>query len=203
MNNRQIKFIFDLDGTITSKETLPIIAAYFGVAQEMSRLTEETVRGNVPFIESFIRRVHVLGKLPVSQVDSLLGRVPLYSLVVEFIQRHQSQCVIATGNLRAWISKLVSSIGCECHCSDALVKDDQVIKLTHILQKENVVERYQSDGYTVVFIGEGNNDMEAMRVADISIASGLTHQPAQSVLTISDYLVYSEEALCRMLNQLC
>ena len=54
----------------------------------------------------------------------------------------------------------------------------------------------------MVVIGEGNNDLEAMRTADISIASGLTHQPANSVLGIADYVIYEEEALCRQLNQL-
>jgi magnesium-transporting ATPase (P-type) len=54
----------------------------------------------------------------------------------------------------------------------------------------------------VVYIGDGNNDMEAMRIADVSIASGLTHYPASSVLSISNYAVFSEESLCRQLYQL-
>ena len=49
---------------------------------------------------------------------------------------------------------------------------------------------------------EGNNDLEAMRQANISIACGLTHSPANSVLGITDYVIYEEGALCRQLNQL-
>ena len=56
---RNIKFIFDLDGTVTSQETLPVIASYFGIQEEISELTKQTVRGNVPFMESFIKRVHI------------------------------------------------------------------------------------------------------------------------------------------------
>jgi phosphoserine phosphatase len=56
-------FIFDLDGTITSKETLPEIAKHFSVTEEMEQLTHETIQGNIPFVESFIKRVHILGKL--------------------------------------------------------------------------------------------------------------------------------------------
>jgi choline kinase len=41
-----------------------------------------------------------------------------------------------------------------------------------------------------------------MRDADISIACGLIHAPAKSVLSITDYSVYSEDALCRLLNQI-
>ena len=83
-----------------------------------------------------------------------------------------------------------------------MIENNKVTKLTKILRKETVVERFKQDGEKVVFIGDGNNDLEAMRSADISIASGLTHTPANSVLSVADYLVLNEEALCRQLNQL-
>lgn len=41
-------FIFDLDGTITQKETLPLIANHFGVQEKIEILTRETVLGRVP-----------------------------------------------------------------------------------------------------------------------------------------------------------
>ena len=54
----------------------------------------------------------------------------------------------------------------------------------------------------MVYVGDGNNDLEAMRLADIAIANGITHDPAVSILGVADYVVYTEEALCRQLNQL-
>ena len=48
-----MKFLFDLDGTITSQETLPIIARLGDVSDKIDGLTKETIQGNVPFIESF------------------------------------------------------------------------------------------------------------------------------------------------------
>ena len=196
------KFIFDLDGTVTKLETLPLISQHFKIQEEMDELTRQTVQGNIPFIESFIRRVYILGKLPITEVSDLLSTVPLYTNVVNFIQEHKDDCVIATGNLECWIDKLAERVGCCCYCSDGEIEDNNVKKLTRILRKENLVERYKSEGERVVFIGDGNNDVEAMRIADISIASGITHMPAKSVLSIADYLVLNEEALCRQLNQL-
>ena len=87
-------------------------------------------------------------------------------------------------------------------CSEASVKDDKVFRLNSILKKENVVQRYKSEGCEVVYVGDGNNDLEAMRLADIAIANGITHDPAVSILGVADYVVYTEEALCRQLNQL-
>lgn len=196
------KFIFDLDGTVTKQETLPIISKYFGIETEIDKLTEETVKGNIPFIESFIRRVYILGQLPINEVSDLLETVDIYQKVGSFILQHKENCIIATGNLECWVDKLAKKVGCCCYCSDGIIEDNKVVKLTRILRKENLVERFKSEGEKVVFIGDGNNDVEAMRLADISIASGLTHMPAKGVLSIADYLVFSEEALCRQLNQL-
>lgn len=196
------KFIFDLDGTITKQETLPLISKHFKIQEEIDSLTIETVKGNIPFIESFIRRVYILGKLPIDEVSTLLANVPLHKGVIDFIQAHKENCIVATGNLECWIDKLAQNIGCCCYCSEGLIENNKVSKLTRILRKENLVERYKSEGERVVFIGDGNNDVEAMRAADISIASGLTHMPANGVLSVADYLIFNEEALCRQLNQL-
>ena len=199
---KNIKFIFDLDGTVTSQETLPLVASHFGVEEEIAELTRQTIRGNVPFMESFIKRVHILGKLPVSEVNDLLAGVPLYEKLHRFILANADKCAVATGNLNCWIGKLSRAVGCTCFCSDADVVDNKVARLNSILKKENVVSRYKSEGCEVVYIGDGNNDLEAMRLADIAIAAGLTHDPAMSILGVADYVIYTEEALCRQLNQL-
>lgn len=197
-----MKFLFDLDGTITSEETLPIISEHFNCQNEISNLTKQTVQGNVPFVESFIRRVNILGKYSVAETSNLLASVPLYEKVKDFIDNHRSDCVVVTGNLTCWCEKLFEKIGCQCYGSTAEVKDDKIVKITSILRKEEIVERFKALGETVVFIGDGNNDLEAMRQANISIASGLTHNPAVSLLSICDYVIFNENALCRQLKQL-
>ncbi len=196
------KFIFDLDGTVTKEETLPVLAKYFDIQDQINELTKDTIRGNIPFMESFIQRVHILGKYSVNQAANILEKVVLNHKIVNFIQENSESCIIATGNLDCWINKLCAKIFCKTHCSIATVENDKVKKLIHILKKENLVMDLQKQGFKVVFIGDGNNDAEAMRVADISIASGLVHSPANSVLAVSDYLVYDDLSLCRLLNQI-
>lgn len=198
-----MKFLFDLDGTVTSQETLPVIANHFDCQEEIADLTRRTVAGNVPFIESFIRRVNILGRYSVSETSDLLEQVPLYPELKKFIDDHRADCIIVTGNLTCWCEGLFRKLGCQCYGSEAELEGDRVIKLKSILRKEDIVDRYKALGETVVFIGDGNNDLEAMRHSNISIATGLTHNPAQSLLAISDYVVFSESALCRQLRQLC
>lgn len=200
--NKPVKFIFDLDGTVTAEETLPLIASHFDIQEEIDVITRETIQGNIPFVESFIRRVNILGALPVSRISLLLEQVKLYPELYQFIKENCEHCIIATGNLRCWVDRLLDRVGCESFCSEAVVEDDKVVQLTSILKKEDIVEKYQKNGYRIVYIGDGNNDMEAMRTADIAIAAGMTHAPSKSLLPISDYLIFNENALCRQLNQL-
>lgn len=197
-----MKYLFDLDGTVTSAETLPIIANHFECNEEIAELTKRTVQGNIPFIESFIRRVNILGKYSVSETFKLLAQVPLYPEVKQFIDDHQSDCIIVTGNLTCWCEGLFKKIGCQCYGSEAECEDDKVVKLKSILRKEQIVDQYKALGETVVFIGDGNNDLEAMRHANISISVGLTHSPAQSLMAITDYVIFNEHALCRQMRQL-
>ena len=197
-----MKFLFDLDGTVTSAETLPIIANHFECKEEIAELTKRTVQGNIPFVESFIRRVNILGKYSVSETSDLLAQVPLYSEIKKFIDSHREDCIIVTGNLTCWCEGLFKKIGCQCYGSEAECEGDKVVKLKSILRKEQIVDQYKALDETVVFIGDGNNDLEAMRHANISISVGLTHKPAQSLMAITDYVIFNENALCRQLYQL-
>lgn len=198
-----MKFLFDLDGTVTAKETLPIISEHFNCTEQIAELTTRTVQGNVPFIESFIRRVNILGNYSVKEISDLLATVPLYPAVAKFIKDHKEDCIIVTGNLTCWCDALFKKVGCPCYGSEAEVLDDKIVKIKTILRKEQIVDQYKALGETVVFIGDGNNDLEAMRHANISIAAGLTHNPAQSLMSICDYVIYNENALCRQLSQFC
>ena len=162
-----MKFLFDLDGTVTSQETLPVIANHFKCEEEIAELTKRTVAGNVPFIESFIRRVNILGKYPVRETCDLLEKVPIYPELKHFIDAHRADCIIVTGNLTCWCEGLFKKIGCQCYGSEAQLEGDRVVKLKSILRKEEIVDRYKALGETVVFIGDGNNDLEAMRHANI------------------------------------
>jgi len=197
------KFIFDLDGTITKEETLPLIARHFKVEEKIEELTRATVAGEVPFIESFIQRVNILGKLPVSKINQLLSQVEIYGDLVRFIQNNVDMCSIATGNLNCWIEDLAKKIGCECFCSLGETENNQVARIVEILKKEDLVQRYKAEGHRVIFVGDGNNDVEAMREADVAIASGLTHTPAPAAVSVADYVVFEEKELCVLLRKLC
>lgn len=197
-----LKFVFDLDGTITSAETLPIIAKTFRIHQELEKLTKDTVDGKIPWKHSFIRRVELLKHVPISEISTLLEKTPLYPGIATFIKENNKRCCIATGNLDCWVDKLCNKIGCEYYSSRAATKNNEIVEITHVIEKAEVVSSLQTDGYVVVFIGDSNNDVNAMRKADIAIAYGASHTPSNFCLSAADYVVDSEKELLELLTDI-
>jgi len=195
-------FIFDFDGTLTKKETLPYIAKHFGLKKKISKITKKALKGKVPYIENFIKRVDILKDLNVKKVDKIVAKISLFDKIVDFINANPNNTAIATTNIDVWIESITKRLNTKIYTSKAIIKDNKIQKLTYILKKEDIVKKYQKKGYKVVFIGDGHNDLEAMRIADISIASGLIHYPANSLLSIVDYLVFDENRLVYFLNQI-
>ena len=83
-----------------------------------------------------------------------------------------------------------------------MVKDDKVVEILKLLDKEAIVHAYQDQGEQVVFIGDGHNDLEAMQQADLAIACGLSNTPASSLLSVADRVFYDEKELVDYLEQL-
>ena len=66
--NEKFCFVFDMDGTVTACETLPLIGKYFGIDNEIKKLTQNAIAGNVPYLENFIYRIHLLADYPVKVI---------------------------------------------------------------------------------------------------------------------------------------
>lgn len=196
-------YCFDLDGTITRLEVLPVIAAELGLAEEIGFLTQMTIRGQIPFEMSFRLRCRLLADIPVDTVAQIVDQVPLEESIVDFIQQRPNQCHIVTGNLDVWVSRLVRRIGCGVYCSSAATRPDGKLgALTQILRKGTAVRDLRGRCDRVVSIGEGFNDLPMFEEADIGVAYGGVHPPAREVIDNADYIIAKGDTLCRLLNTL-
>lgn len=195
-------FLFDLDATVTRAEILPEIAARIDKAQEMRELTERTMAGELPFAQSFYKRVGVLKEIPVSEVKKLVGQVSLHEELAAFIRENRNRCYLVTGNLGIWIEELVDRLGLagRVYCSQASVENDRIARIEHILDKSKVMEEFA--GRPLVAVGDGSNDAAMIAAAEIGIGFGGVRPIAPPLLRCATHAVYSEGKLCQFLRQL-
>lgn len=196
-------FLFDLDATVTRAEILPMLAEQVGLLSEMRELTEKTMRGELPFKSSFLSRVEMLKSIPVSQVAEIVEKTPLNEEIVEFIREHKECCYIVTGNLDVWIRRLMKRIGlpmAHVMCSSASIQNDKLIAVNSVIDKGMVVKQFI---LPVVAIGDGSNDAEMARLAEVGIGFGGVRPVAYSLMSNATHVIYDEKKLCEFLRILC
>ena len=201
MNNRV--FLFDLDATVTKEEILPSLAEQVGLMEEMREMTEKTMRGEIPFQSSFLARVEMLKTIQVSRVAEIVEKTPLNEELVQFIRTHASRCYIVTGNIDVWIEKLIKRIGLpmsHCYCSSASVSDDYIISVNSVVDKEKIAKQFV---VPVVAVGDGSNDAEMVRLADVGIGYGGVRPVAYSLMCNATHVICDEHRLCSFLHMLC
>ena len=194
-------FLFDLDSTITRQEILPTIAKEVGIYERMCSLTESTMRGEVPFKQSFLQRVDLLKDIPVSEISEKISQIKLNEKIVSFIKEHKNRCYIVTGNLDVWIEKLVSNMGMERNtfCSKAVEKDGFIQDVFSIVDKNAVISQMV---LPFVAVGDGNNDAEMIEAAEVGIGYGGVRDIAPAVLACADHAIYDEDILVSFLERL-
>lgn len=197
-------YCFDLDGTLTRQELLPLIATSVGLDDEISVLTEATIAGLIPFEKSFKLRVRLLKDANLNWIhDALETRVEFQPAILKFIQSRPEQCFVVTGNLDIWVKPLLNKLGIQSFTSIADIdRNGRLCGISHILNKSDAVRTLRNRFDSIVAVGEGMNDVPMFEEADWRIAFGATHEPNKTLCKLSDFVVYDGSALCRLLNML-
>lgn len=197
-------FCFDFDGTVSSEEALPRLAKEAGIAEEMATLTDITMKGILPFPQSFRLRVKLLGTIPLERAQEAMDRVPIAPGIAEFIREHRDRCVIITGNLDVYMEPIYDKLPCRFFTSTARMEDGRVVGIETLLDKGDTMRMLRDrEGHRhLVAIGDGANDIPMFESADVVVSYfGVT--PANELLyPFSNYVVFKEKSLCQLLKTL-
>jgi phosphoserine phosphatase len=195
-------FCFDFDGTVTTREILPEIGKAFGNFGELEYLTLKTIRGEIPFEDSFRLRVDMLKNISISEVRDIVASVEVYPAIAQFIEEFQSDTFIVTGNLDVWVADRVKTFGCNLISSEAIFEKNQLFGVNKVINKAEEIKKLRVVYDRIIAVGDGVSDAEMLAEADFGIAFGGTHDPVDSVIKAANFVVYDSGALCSLLRTL-
>jgi HAD superfamily phosphoserine phosphatase-like hydrolase len=196
-------FAFDLDGTITKAELLPMIASELGLEPEMRLLTELTMAGMIPFEDSFRLRFAILRTAGLDRIRSVVSEVEFDPDIEAFIRENRERSFVVTGNLDLWVQPLQERLGCRFFTSTAMTDaHGHVTGLDTVMRKNIAALELKEHFERLVAIGDGFNDVPLFDVADIGIAFYGIHSAPDALVSVSNYVALDGKSLCRLLNTL-
>ncbi|TFV83252.1 HAD family hydrolase [Blastococcus sp. CT_GayMR20] len=193
------KVLVDLDGTLTRTELLPVIARSAGIEEEITRLTDDTLAGRIPFAESFRRRVGMLSGVPIELVHEAILGAPLFEELMALLLEHPERVMVVTGNLDVWVQPFLDRHGLEGMTSTATRLPGGGTGVGTILNKAAAVR--QHEGRFRIAIGDGANDASMVRGVEVGVAWCGVHRAADSLMEVAGYAFASERTLCRFLRR--
>ena len=180
--NRRL-FAFDMDSTLIQGEVIDELAKMAGVGDEVVKITEAAMRGELDFKQSFTRRVGLLRGLPESRVLELLDRIPLVDGAKQLIGTLNLlgyKTAIISGGFNFFARNLQARLGIDyVFANDLDIVDGAVTGLvtTEIVDGpkkasllQEIAEREGISLEQVVAVGDGANDLPMLGIAGMGIA---------------------------------
>ena len=180
--NRRL-FAFDMDSTLIEGEVIDELAKLAGVADEVVKVTEAAMRGEIEFQESFRRRVALLRGLKETRVRELLGTIPLVEGAEQLIGTLKMlgyKTAILSGGFNFFAQHLQTRLGIDYVFANDLDIVDGVVsgevrtpivdgaRKAELLREIARLENISLD--QVVAVGDGANDLPMLGIAGMGIA---------------------------------
>jgi phosphoserine phosphatase len=180
--NRRL-FAFDMDSTLIEGEVIDELAKLAGVADEVVKVTESAMRGEIEFQESFRRRVALLRGLKETQVRELLDTIPLVEGAEQLIGTLKMlgyKTAILSGGFNFFAQHLQRRLGIDYVFANDLDIVNGVVsgevrtpivdgaRKAELLRQIAGQENISLD--QVVAVGDGANDLPMLGIAGMGIA---------------------------------
>ncbi len=174
---------FDMDSTLIQTEVIVELAKRAGVGEEVDRITEAAMRGEIDFNESFKQRVQLLKGLDVSVMQDIAENLPITEgaeLLFTTLKKYGFRTAILSGGFTYFGKYLQHKFDIDYVFANDLEIADGKLTGRHkgdivdgkmkaeLLKKLAFKEDIHLD--QVIAIGDGANDLPMINIAGLGIA---------------------------------
>jgi phosphoserine phosphatase len=174
---------FDMDSTLIQTEVIDELARLAGVGDQVARITEAAMRGELDFQASFRRRVGLLKGLPESALREVVDSVPLMDgaeRLISTLRRLGYKTAILSGGFTFMGRELQRRLGIDhLHANELDIVDGVATgevkgEIVDGQRKAYYLgEIAKAEGLSmeqVIAVGDGANDLPMLKLAGLGIA---------------------------------
>jgi len=167
---------FDMDSTLIQGEVIDQLARLAGVGDQVAKITESAMRGELDFQQSFRKRVGLLAGLPAAALDHVIAHIPL----TDGAERLISTLRMLGGGFTFFGRHLQSKLAIDhLHANELEVEDGKVTgrvvadivdgkaKARHL---RAIAEREGISLEQTIAVGDGANDLPMLNIAGLGVA---------------------------------
>jgi phosphoserine phosphatase len=174
---------FDMDSTLIQTEVIDELARLAGVGDQVARITEAAMRGELDFQASFRRRVGLLKGLPESALQEVVNAVPLMDgaeRLISTLRRLGYKTAILSGGFTFMGRELQRRLGIDHLHANELdivngvatgeVKGEIVDGAAKAYHLGEIAKAEGLSMEQVIAVGDGANDLPMLKLAGLGIA---------------------------------
>ncbi|MEV4456736.1 phosphoserine phosphatase SerB [Microbispora sp. NPDC049633] len=175
--------VMDVDSTLIQNEVIELLARHAGCLDEVARVTDEAMRGELDFAESLVRRVALLEGLSEEVFEKVVKEVvltPGARTLVRTLKRLDYRFAIVSGGFTQITDSLVADLGIDYSAANTLeVVDGRLTgrvvgEIVDRPGKARALKRFAAEAgiplSQTVAIGDGANDLDMFAAAGLGIA---------------------------------
>ena len=181
---RKALFLADMDSTMIGQECVDELAAYVGLKEKVSGITERAMRGEIAFEPALRERVALLKGVPLSVVGEIIReRITLTPGGRELVMTMRGQggyTALVSGGFTVFTGPIGTTIGFDEHRSNTLLAQDGVLigaVADPILGKQAKLDallelraRFGLSPEQTLAVGDGANDLAMLGEAGLGVA---------------------------------